>query len=110
MKNLCEVMLVPSGAHLLASAEKADRRRLQQAKRQTLAASKVARHARLVARTRAAAATSTDGAAGEFEVTDEQQYDIQTNLIITQLAMFYSLQRFNHHRRPSSGTEWSLLA
>ena len=29
---------------------------------------------------------------------------------ITQLAMFYSLQRFNHHRRPSSWTEWSLLA
>jgi len=40
MKNLCEVMQMPSGAHLLASAEKIDRRRLQQAKRQTLAASK----------------------------------------------------------------------
>ena len=40
MKNLCDVMQVPSGAHLLASAEKADRRRLQQAKRQTLAALK----------------------------------------------------------------------
>ena len=65
-KNLCEVMQVPSGAHLLASAEKADRRRLQQAKRQTLAASKEARQARFVARTRAAAATSTDYAAGEF--------------------------------------------
>ena len=41
--NLCEVMQVPSGAHLLASAEEADRRRLQQAKCQTLAASKEAR-------------------------------------------------------------------
>ena len=29
---------------------------------------------------------------------------------ISQLAMFYSLKHFNHHRRPSSGTEWSLLA
>ena len=66
MKNLCGVMQVPSGAHLLASAEKADRRRLLQAKRQTLAASKEARQARFVARTRAAAATSTDYAAGEF--------------------------------------------
>ena len=66
MKNLCDVMQVPSGAHLLASAEKADRRRLQQAKRQTLAASKEARQARFVGRTRAAAATSTDYAAGEF--------------------------------------------
>ena len=66
MKNLCEVMQVPSGAHLLASAEKADRRRLKQAKRQTLAASKEARQARFVARTQAAAATSTDYAAGEF--------------------------------------------
>ncbi|KAK2186943.1 hypothetical protein NP493_184g00016 [Ridgeia piscesae] len=66
MTNLCEVMQVPPGAHLLASAEKADRRRLQQARRQTLAASKEARQARLVARTRAAAATSTDYAAGEF--------------------------------------------
>ncbi|KAK2180035.1 hypothetical protein NP493_460g00025 [Ridgeia piscesae] len=66
MKSLCEVMQVPSGAHLLASAEKADRRRLQQAKRQTVAASKVARQARFVARTRAAAETSTDYVAGEF--------------------------------------------
>ncbi|KAK2192357.1 hypothetical protein NP493_32g00009 [Ridgeia piscesae] len=61
MKSLCEVMQVPSGAHLLASAEKAYRRRLQQAKRQTVVASK---EARFVARTRAAAATSTDYAAG----------------------------------------------
>ena len=66
MANLCEVMQVPPGAHLLASVEKADRLRLQQARRQTLAASKEARQARLVARTRAAAATSTDYAAGEF--------------------------------------------
>ena len=66
MKNLCDVMQVPSGAHLLASAEKADRRRLQQAKRHTLAASKEARPARFVARTQAAAATSTYYAAGEF--------------------------------------------
>ena len=44
-KNLCDVMQVPSRAQLLASAEKADRRRLQQAKRQTLAASKEARQA-----------------------------------------------------------------
>ena len=62
MKNLCEVMQMPSGAQLLASAEKADRRRLQQA----LAASKEARQARFVARTRAAAATSTVYAAGKF--------------------------------------------
>ena len=67
MKSLCEVMQVPSGAHLLASAEKADRQRLQQSKRQTVTASKEARQARLVARTRAAAAaTSTNYAAGEF--------------------------------------------
>ena len=66
IKNLCEVMQVPSDAHLLASAEKADRRRLQQAKRQTLAASKEARQVRFVARTLAAAATSTVYAAGEF--------------------------------------------
>ena len=65
MTNLCEVMQVPPGAHLLASAEKADRRRLQQARRQTLGASKEARQARLVARTRAAAAISTYYAAGE---------------------------------------------
>ena len=72
IKNLYEVMQVPSVAHLLASAEKADRRRLQQAKLHTLAASKEARQARFVACTRAAAATSTDYAAGEFQVTDEQ--------------------------------------
>ena len=65
MTNLCEVMQVPSRAHLLASAEKADRRRLQQAKRQTVAASKEDRQSRFVARTRAAA-TSTDYAAGEL--------------------------------------------
>ena len=66
MKNLCEVMQMLSGAHLLASAEKADRRRMQQAKRHTLAASKEARQARFVARTRVAATTSTYYAAGEF--------------------------------------------
>ena len=29
----------------------------------------------------------------------------QTNFINTQLAMFYLLLRFDHHRRPTSGTE-----
>ena len=33
----------------------------------------------------------------------------QTNFIITQLAMFYLLLRFDHHRRPSSGTECSVV-
>ena len=33
----------------------------------------------------------------------------QTNFIITQLAMFYLQLRFNHHWRPSSGTECSVF-
>ena len=33
----------------------------------------------------------------------------QTNFIITRLAMFYLLLRFDHHRRPSSGTECSVV-
>ena len=33
----------------------------------------------------------------------------QTNFIITQLAMFDLLLRFDHHRRPSSGTECSVV-
>jgi len=31
-----------------------------------------------------------------------EKYIIQTNFIISQLAMFYSLQCFKHHQRPSS--------
>ena len=33
----------------------------------------------------------------------------ETNFIITQLAMFNLLLRFDHHRRPSSGTECSVV-
>ena len=33
----------------------------------------------------------------------------QTNFIVMQLAMFYLLLRFDHHRRPSSGTECSVV-
>ena len=33
----------------------------------------------------------------------------ETNFIITQLAMFYLLLRFDHHRRPSSGTQCSVV-
>ena len=33
----------------------------------------------------------------------------QKNVIITQLAMFYLLLCFDHHRQPSSGTECSVV-
>ena len=33
----------------------------------------------------------------------------ETNFIITQLAMFDLLLRFDHHRQPSSGTECSVV-
>ena len=33
----------------------------------------------------------------------------QKNFIIMQLAMLYLLLRFDHHRRPSSGTECSVV-
>ena len=66
MKNLCDVMQVPSGVHLLASAEKTDRRRLSQAKRQAAAATRQARQTRRLARTRAAESASSDYAAGAF--------------------------------------------
>ena len=66
IKNMYKVMQVPSGANLLTSAEKADRQRLQQAKLQTVAASKEARQDGFVARTRTAAATLTYYAGGEF--------------------------------------------
>ena len=33
----------------------------------------------------------------------------KTNFIITQLEMFDLFLRFDHHRRPSSGTEWSVV-
>ena len=33
----------------------------------------------------------------------------EKKFIITQLAMFYLLLRFDHHRRPSSGTECSVV-
>ena len=65
MRYLCEVMQVPSGAHLLSSAQKADRQRLRQAKRQKAAATKEARRSRRFAR-RAVASASTDYAAGAF--------------------------------------------
>ena len=64
IRNLCDVMEVPAGGHLLASAEKADHRRLGQAKRQAVAATKEVRQAKRIARTRAAEAS--DYAAGEF--------------------------------------------
>ena len=57
-------MEVPAGGHLLASAEKADQRRLGQAKRQAVAATKEVRQAKRIARTRAA--ETSDYAAGEF--------------------------------------------
>lgn len=66
MRNLCEVMQVPTGAHLLASAEKADRQRLSQAKRQAMSASKEARQTRHIARTRAAESAPTNYGGGVF--------------------------------------------
>ena len=59
-------MEVPLGTHLLASAEKADSRRLSQAQRQAAASTKEARRARRIARVRAAESDSADYAAGEF--------------------------------------------
>ena len=64
IRNLCEVMEVPAGGHLLASAEKADHRRLGQAKRQAVAATKEVRQAKRIACTRAA--ETSDYAAAEF--------------------------------------------
>ena len=63
MRHLCDVMHVPSGVHLLSSAQKADRLCLSQAKHQVAAATQVARRARRVARA-AASRTSSDYAAG----------------------------------------------
>ena len=54
---------MPSGVHLLPSAQKADRLRMSQAKRQVAAATQVARLARRVTR-EAASSTSSDYAAG----------------------------------------------
>ena len=65
MRYLCEVMQVPSGAHLLSSVQKSDRQRLRQAKRQKVAATKEARRSRRFAR-RAVASASTDYATGAF--------------------------------------------
>ena len=59
-----EVMEVPAGGHLLASAEKADHRCLGQAKRQAVAATKEVRQEKRIACTRAA--ETSDCAAGEF--------------------------------------------
>ena len=46
MSHLCDVMEVPLGTHLLASAKKADSRRLRQAQHQAAASTKEARRAR----------------------------------------------------------------
>ena len=64
MSHQCDVMEVPLGTHLLASAEKADSRRLNQAQRQAAASTKEARWARRIARV--AESGSADYAAGEF--------------------------------------------
>ena len=65
MRHLCDVMGVTPGEHLLASAEKTDARRLQQAERQTKASTKEARRARRVARA-AESESTADYAAGAF--------------------------------------------
>ena len=44
-----------------------------------------------------------------IDAWQQQPLLFQTNFIITQLAMFYLLLRFDHHRRPSSGTECSVV-
>ena len=51
IRHLCDVMELPACGHLLASAEKADHRRLGQAKRQAVAATKEVRQAKRIART-----------------------------------------------------------
>ena len=64
MSHQCDVMEVPLGTRLLASAEKADSRRLNQVQRQAAASTKEARWARRIAR--AAESGSAYYAAGEF--------------------------------------------
>ena len=55
-----------SGSQLLASAEKADHRRVRQARRQAAAATREARRARQIALVRAADVGAADYAAGAF--------------------------------------------
>ena len=64
LEQLCTVMGITSGPRLLASAEKADRKRVRQSVKQQESRTKEARRARKVAR--ATAATAADYAAGEF--------------------------------------------
>ena len=63
---LCDVMGTASGSQLLASAEKADHRRVRQARRQAAAATREARRARQIALARAADVGAADYAAGAF--------------------------------------------
>ncbi|MEG7524040.1 MAG: hypothetical protein M3H12_13215, partial [Chromatiales bacterium] len=66
MRRLCDAMGIASGERLVASAEKADRKRLRGAEQQAQASTKAARRARRVTRAAEADASASDYAAGAF--------------------------------------------
>ena len=66
MRHLCDTMGITSGERLIASAKKADRKRLHEAERQAEASTKTMRQARRITRAASAKASASDYAAGEF--------------------------------------------
>lgn len=66
MQRLCDTMGIASGERLIASAKKADRKRLHEAERQAEASTKTMRQARRTTRAASAEASASDYAAGEF--------------------------------------------
>ena len=66
MRRLCDTMGIASGERLIASAKKADRKRLHEAERQAEASTKTMRQARMTTRAASAEASASDYAAGEF--------------------------------------------
>ena len=66
MRRLCGTMGIASGEQLIASAEKADRKRMQEVEQQAEASTKTARRARKFTHAAEADASASDYAAGGF--------------------------------------------
>ena len=92
MRHLCEVMGVAQGQQLMASAEKTDARRLQQAERQMTASPKKVRCARRLAR-QAEAQSTADYAARAFSLNmNNAEYCSSTAYIhLLVISMIYTL-------------------
>ena len=66
MRHLCDNMGIASGERLIASAEKADRKRLHEAERQAEASKKTMQQARRITHAADAKVSVSKYAAGEF--------------------------------------------